>query len=85
MIQRYCDLMIEFLLIVCRNQRAKPIVIDPGLYLTKKSDLFWITQRRSVPTAFKLFTGDTSFDPLPFFEIVCCVLFIEHYSLQNSR
>ncbi|KAF3781819.1 Beta-glucuronosyltransferase [Nymphaea thermarum] len=38
-------------------QRAKPIIIDPGLYLTKKADVFWVTQRRSVPTAFKLFTG----------------------------
>ncbi|GAB2232945.1 hypothetical protein Droror1_Dr00012015 [Drosera rotundifolia] len=38
-------------------QRAKPIIIDPGLYMTKKSDVFWVTQRRSVPTAFKLFTG----------------------------
>ncbi|KAK9116943.1 hypothetical protein Sjap_015890 [Stephania japonica] len=38
-------------------QRAKPIIIDPGLYMTKKADVFWATQRRSVPTAFKLFTG----------------------------
>ncbi|XP_070041744.1 beta-glucuronosyltransferase GlcAT14B-like isoform X2 [Nicotiana tomentosiformis] len=38
-------------------QRAKPIIVDPGLYLNKKSDVFWIRQRRSVPTAFKLFTG----------------------------
>ncbi|KAK8702735.1 hypothetical protein V6N13_021076 [Hibiscus sabdariffa] len=37
--------------------RAKPIIIDPGLYSVKKSDVFWVTQRRSVPTAFKLFTG----------------------------
>ncbi|KAF9663629.1 hypothetical protein SADUNF_Sadunf17G0071300 [Salix dunnii] len=37
-------------------QRAKPVIIDPGLYMTKKADVFWITQRRSVPTAFKLFT-----------------------------
>lgn len=42
----------------CRFQRAKPVIVDPGLYLTKKSDVFWITQRRSVPTAFKLFTGE---------------------------
>jgi hypothetical protein len=41
----------------CRFQRAKPVIIDPGLYMTKKADVFWITQRRSVPTAFKLFTG----------------------------
>ncbi|KAL5581918.1 hypothetical protein UlMin_014360 [Ulmus minor] len=39
------------------NQRAKPIIIDPGLYLSKKSDLAWTTQRRSLPTSFKLFTG----------------------------
>ncbi|GMP30453.1 hypothetical protein CsSME_00005114 [Camellia sinensis var. sinensis] len=38
-------------------QRAKPIIIDPGLYMTNKADVFWITQRRSVPSAFKLFTG----------------------------
>ncbi|KAG6779362.1 hypothetical protein POTOM_015739 [Populus tomentosa] len=41
-------------------QRAKPIIIDPGLYMTKKADVFWITQRRSVPTAFKLFTDVAS-------------------------
>ncbi|GJX23377.1 beta-glucuronosyltransferase GlcAT14B-like protein [Tanacetum coccineum] len=39
------------------SQRAKPVIVDPGLYMSKKSDVFWITQRRSVPTAFKLFTG----------------------------
>ncbi|KAL6552986.1 Beta-glucuronosyltransferase GlcAT14B [Orobanche gracilis] len=38
-------------------QRAKPIIVDPGLYMTRKSDVFWIKQQRSVPTAFKLFTG----------------------------
>ncbi|XAR51785.1 hypothetical protein NMG60_11006519 [Bertholletia excelsa] len=38
-------------------QRAKPVIIDPGLYMSKKADVFWIKQRRSVPTAFKLFTG----------------------------
>ncbi|CAN6163548.1 unnamed protein product [Urochloa humidicola] len=38
-------------------QRAKPVIIDPGLYSLQKSDVFWITEKRSVPTAFKLFTG----------------------------
>ncbi|KDO72430.1 hypothetical protein CISIN_1g037238mg [Citrus sinensis] len=38
-------------------QRAKPIIIDPGLYMSKKADVFWVTQKRSVPSAFKLFTG----------------------------
>ncbi|RAL41795.1 hypothetical protein DM860_008977 [Cuscuta australis] len=39
------------------NQRAKPIIVDPGLYLSKKSDLAFTSQRRSLPTSFKLFTG----------------------------
>ncbi|CAL0299017.1 unnamed protein product [Lupinus luteus] len=39
------------------HQRARPIIVDPGLYMSKKQDVFWITQRRSRPTAFKLFTG----------------------------
>ncbi|KAK9050866.1 hypothetical protein SSX86_030169 [Deinandra increscens subsp. villosa] len=37
-------------------QRAKPLIIDPGLYSLKKSDVFWVSQKRSVPTAYKLFT-----------------------------
>ncbi|XP_072998761.1 beta-glucuronosyltransferase GlcAT14A-like [Typha latifolia] len=39
------------------EQRAKPLIIDPGLYLSKKRDVFWVAQRRQVPTAFKLYTG----------------------------
>ncbi|KAL7128927.1 hypothetical protein ABFS83_13G027700 [Erythranthe nasuta] len=39
------------------SQRVKPIIVDPGLYLSKKSDISWTTQRRSIPTSFKLFTG----------------------------
>lgn len=39
------------------NRRARPIIVDPGLYLSKKSGIFWTTQRRSVPTSFVLFTG----------------------------
>ncbi|KAJ8643127.1 hypothetical protein MRB53_004875 [Persea americana] len=38
-------------------QRAKPVIIDPGLYNTKKSDVYWVTEKRSVPSAFRLFTG----------------------------
>ncbi|KAG0455956.1 hypothetical protein HPP92_023744 [Vanilla planifolia] len=37
-------------------QRAKPVIIDPGLYSLHKSDVFWITEKRSVATAYKLFT-----------------------------
>ncbi|KAK8619102.1 hypothetical protein V6N13_133069 [Hibiscus sabdariffa] len=39
------------------GQRAKPVIIDSGLYNLRRADVFWIRQRRSVPTAFKLFTG----------------------------
>ncbi|OVA00436.1 Glycosyl transferase [Macleaya cordata] len=38
-------------------QRAQPVIIDPGLYSLKKSDVFWVSEKRSLPTAFKLFTG----------------------------
>ncbi|XP_057960153.1 beta-glucuronosyltransferase GlcAT14B-like [Malania oleifera] len=39
------------------NQRAMPLMVDPGLYMSTKSDIFWVTPRRTLPTAFKLFTG----------------------------
>jgi len=41
-----------------RDQRAKPVIIDPALYSVNKSDVFWVTEKRSVPTAYKLFTGE---------------------------
>eukprot|EP01018_Ginkgo_biloba_P024920 Gb_00733 [translate_table: standard] len=39
------------------QKRARPMIIDPGLYRLKKSDVFWVTEKRGLPTAFKLFTG----------------------------
>lgn len=39
------------------GHRAMPLVVDPGLYKTTKSDIFWVSPRRALPTAFKLFTG----------------------------
>ncbi|KAM7526330.1 hypothetical protein LguiA_016232 [Lonicera macranthoides] len=38
-------------------QRARPIIIDPGLYHPKKSGVFWAKEKRSVPASFKLFMG----------------------------
>nr|ACN40351.1 unknown [Picea sitchensis] len=38
------------------QKRIKPVIIDPGLYRSKKSDVFWVTEKRSMPTAFKMFT-----------------------------
>ncbi|KAJ4766973.1 hypothetical protein LUZ62_032251 [Rhynchospora pubera] len=39
------------------GQRGKPIIVDPGLYMTKKQDIYWASPERELPTAFKLFTG----------------------------
>ncbi|KAK4834633.1 hypothetical protein QYF36_025988 [Acer negundo] len=39
------------------HQRARPIIIDPGLYHTKKSGVFYAKEKRSLPASFKLFTG----------------------------
>lgn len=46
--------------LVCRHQRARPIIIDPGLYHSKKSGVFWAKEKRPLPASFKLFTGYTS-------------------------
>ncbi|XP_020680525.2 beta-glucuronosyltransferase GlcAT14A [Dendrobium catenatum] len=39
------------------DQRAKPLIVDPGLYMKSKSNVFWLSPRRESPNAFKLFTG----------------------------
>ncbi|KAF0915942.1 hypothetical protein E2562_000581 [Oryza meyeriana var. granulata] len=39
------------------GQRARPVIVDPGLYMAHKQDIFYVAQRRELPTAFKLFTG----------------------------
>ncbi|KAL4571767.1 hypothetical protein LXL04_018532 [Taraxacum kok-saghyz] len=39
------------------NKRGKPIMIDPGLYSSNKSDIWWVIKQRALPTAFKLYTG----------------------------
>ncbi|KAG6484738.1 beta-glucuronosyltransferase GlcAT14B-like [Zingiber officinale] len=38
-------------------KRARPLIVDPGLYSVNKSDIFWVTPERGLPSAFKLFTG----------------------------
>lgn len=45
--------------VICRHQRARPIIIDPGLYHSKKSGVFWAKEKRSLPASFKLFTGNS--------------------------
>uniref|UniRef100_A0A7N0VG06 Uncharacterized protein n=1 Tax=Kalanchoe fedtschenkoi TaxID=63787 RepID=A0A7N0VG06_KALFE len=38
-------------------QRVQPIVVDPALYLARRSQIFQATQKRPTPDAFKIFTG----------------------------
>ena len=64
----FCEVMrgiwllkILLILITFRNKRAKPIMIDPGLYSLNKSEIWWVIKQRSLPTAFKLYTGLSRF------------------------
>lgn len=39
------------------GQRIQPIVVDPGLYLARRTQIFHATEKRPMPDAFKIFTG----------------------------
>lgn len=39
------------------SQRIRPIVVDPALYLARRTQLFTATEKRPTPDAFKVFTG----------------------------
>ncbi|WVZ13312.1 hypothetical protein V8G54_017842 [Vigna mungo] len=39
------------------KDRFQPIVVDPALYLARRSQIFHATQKRDTPDAFNLFTG----------------------------
>ncbi|MED6207509.1 hypothetical protein PIB30_036490 [Stylosanthes scabra] len=39
------------------QKRAMPLIVDPGLYQLNKSEVFWVTPNRNLPTSFRLFTG----------------------------
>ncbi|KAI3862245.1 hypothetical protein MKW92_048693 [Papaver armeniacum] len=41
-------------------RRIRKIVVDQGLYLTENSDIFYATQKRELPKAYRLFTGSAS-------------------------
>ncbi|CAN4120676.1 unnamed protein product [Withania somnifera] len=58
----------------CReSQKLKPIVVDPGLYLTEEDEVFYVTQRRELPDAYRLFSG-SSFTILSRKFIEFCIL-----------
>ncbi|XP_062216807.1 beta-glucuronosyltransferase GlcAT14A-like [Phragmites australis] len=41
-------------------RQIRPIIVDPGLYLSSRNDIFYATQKRDLPNAYKLFTGSSS-------------------------
>ncbi|KAF7133207.1 hypothetical protein RHSIM_Rhsim09G0100200 [Rhododendron simsii] len=40
------------------GQRIQPIVVDPGLYLARRAQIFHATEKRPTPDAFRVFTGN---------------------------
>ncbi|KAL1317935.1 hypothetical protein HN51_070163 [Arachis hypogaea] len=39
------------------SDRIEPIVVDPAIYLSRRSKIFQATQKRKTPESFKIFTG----------------------------
>ncbi|XP_022858594.1 beta-glucuronosyltransferase GlcAT14A-like [Olea europaea var. sylvestris] len=42
------------------SRKLKPIIVDPALYLAENSEMFYATEKRQLPDAFRLFTGSSS-------------------------
>lgn len=42
------------------SRKLRPIIVDPGLYLSSKAEMFYATQKRDLPNAYKIFTGSPS-------------------------
>ncbi|CAI8601933.1 unnamed protein product [Vicia faba] len=40
-------------------RKLKPIIVDPGLYLSEGTEMFYATQKRELPSAYHLFTGSS--------------------------
>ncbi|OVA01365.1 Glycosyl transferase [Macleaya cordata] len=39
------------------HQRVQPVVVDPGIYLARRTQIFHASEKRPTPEAFKFFTG----------------------------
>ncbi|KAE8702851.1 putative leucine-rich repeat receptor-like protein kinase [Hibiscus syriacus] len=59
------------------SKQLKPIIVDTGLYLLEKEEIFYATQKRELPNAFRLFTG-SSFMMLTRSFIEFCILGIDN-------
>lgn len=47
----------------CRSQRVQPIIVDAGIYLSKRSQYFQASEKRKAPQSFKFFTGKQASKP----------------------
>ncbi|KAK2400249.1 beta-glucuronosyltransferase GlcAT14A [Trifolium repens] len=41
------------------SKKLKPIIVDPGLYLSEGTEMFYATQKRDLPSAYRMFTGSS--------------------------
>ncbi|KAL1330411.1 hypothetical protein HN51_047635 [Arachis hypogaea] len=55
------------------SRRLRPIIVDPGLYLAEGTEMFYATQKRDLPSAFRVFTG-SSFSILTRSFLEFCIL-----------
>ncbi|XVE84800.1 hypothetical protein DITRI_Ditri17bG0041700 [Diplodiscus trichospermus] len=55
------------------SKRLKPIIVDTGLYRLEKHEIFYASQKRELPNAFRLFSG-SSFTLLTRSFIEFCIL-----------
>ncbi|GKV35307.1 hypothetical protein SLEP1_g43604 [Rubroshorea leprosula] len=55
------------------SRRLKPIIVDTGLHLLGNREIYYATQKRDLPTAFRLFSG-SSFSILSRSFIEFCIL-----------
>lgn len=68
-----------------RSRRIKSVIVDPGLYLEDKIDMFHVAQKREIPRAFRVFTGDYCFFSLVL-DILCLMLRITKWlHLSNTQ
>ncbi|XP_074559330.1 beta-glucuronosyltransferase GlcAT14A [Curcuma longa] len=57
--------------------QLRPIIVDPGLYLSSRTDIFYATQKREFPNAYKLFIGSSS--------VILSRKFLEHCILGTDN
>ncbi|XP_061348088.1 beta-glucuronosyltransferase GlcAT14B [Gastrolobium bilobum] len=58
-------------------RKLKPIIVDPGLYLSEGTEMFYATQKRELPSAYRLFTG-SSFSVLSRSFMEFCILGVDN-------